>query len=542
MKFDDILVHIGEFGFYQKRLYLLLCMPAISVGCYMMMLVIIMATPQHRCQIPGYENDTYALQSEFHRTLVNASIPLADSDEDFLYDKCHIYTCNNGESAANCPIQNRTRTKCSSWVYDTETFHETFTSKTDLVCDDALKTSHAQMLFYFGVLVGDLGFGMIADIIGRKKTLYITVIILLGAAFGVAWAPTWTSFVILEFVIGAANHGAFIICCVLGLEMVGPSKRVWAGILVHAFFALGLVYLVGMGYFLRDWFWVQIAVAAPCAFYLTYWFVIPESPRWLISQTRYIEADKIIEKAARVNKKPLPPSLEKVNQEKDEKEADGRIWHLFSNRILLSRTLIVYFNWAVVSMIYYGVTMHTGNMNGDFYLNFFLLAVVEFPAYFISIALLDRWGRKRTHCACMLLGGIACVSTIFPVIFGGPDLQPLTLALAIVGKIGAAGAFGVIYVFSAELFPTVVRNAGMGSSSCVARVGGMLAPYVASSGDLVGGKFGKALPLVIFGAFSVSAGLMCLLLPETLHKKLPETIEDGINFNRGSKKDLYEKS
>ncbi|XP_033739920.1 organic cation transporter protein-like [Pecten maximus] len=542
MKFDDILIHIGEFGFYQKRLYLLLCMPAISVGCYMMMLVIIMATPEHRCQIPGYENDTFTLQNDIHRNLVNASIPLASPDDDFLYDKCHMYTCNDGQSAANCAIQNRTRIKCSSWVYDRETFHETFTSKTNLVCDDALKTSHAQMLFYFGVLVGDLGFGMIADIIGRKKTLYVTVVILLGSAFGVAWAETWVSFVVLEFVIGAANHGAFIICCVLGLEMVGPSKRVWAGILVHAFFALGLVYLVGMGYFLRDWFWVQIAVAAPCAFFLSYWFVIPESPRWLISQKRYSEADKIIERAARVNKKPLPPSLMKVNQEKDEKEADGRIWHLFSNKVLLSRTLIVYFNWAVVSMIYYGVTMHTGNMNGDFYLNFFLLAVVEFPAYFMSIALLDRWGRKRTHCACMLLGGIACISTIFPVIFGGPDLQPLTLALAIVGKIGAAGAFGVIYVFSAELFPTVVRNAGMGSSSCVARVGGMLAPYVASSGDLVGGKFGKALPLVIFGAFSVSAGLLCLLLPETLHKKLPETIEDGINFNKGSKKELYEKS
>lgn len=60
-------------------------------------------------------------------------------------------------------------------------------------------------------------------------------------------------------------------------------------------------------------------------------------------------------------------------------------------------------------------------------------------------------------------------------------IQPLTLALAIVGKIGSAGAFGVVYVFSAELFPTVVRNAGMGASSCIARVGGMLAPYVASS-------------------------------------------------------------
>jgi OCT family organic cation transporter-like MFS transporter 4/5 len=49
-------------------------------------------------------------------------------------------------------------------------------------------------------------------------------------------------------------------------------------------------------------------------------------------------------------------------------------------------------------------------------------------------------------------------------------LQPITVALAMLGKIGIAAAFAVIYVWSAEIFPTVVRNAGMGSSSAFARV------------------------------------------------------------------------
>ena len=57
-----------------------------------------------------------------------------------------------------------------------------------------------------------------------------------------------------------------------------------------------------------------------------------------------------------------------------------------------------------------------------------------------------------------------------------------TTVLAMLGKIGAAAAFLVVYVHTAELFPTEVRNAGMGSSSCMARIGGMIAPYIA---DLV---------------------------------------------------------
>lgn len=78
-------------------------------------------------------------------------------------------------------------------------------------------------------------------------------------------------------------------------------------------------------------------------------------------------------------------------------------------------------------MMYYGVTMHAGNMGGDFYLNFFLLAVVEFPAYSLAIFLLDRIGRKKLHCSFMVLGGLACLSTIFPVLFGD-KCKSLTLS------------------------------------------------------------------------------------------------------------------
>lgn len=74
--------------------------------------------------------------------------------------------------------------------------------------------------------------------------------------------------------------------------------------------------------------------------------------------------------------------------------------------------------------------MNVGNMGGDFYLNFFLLAIVEFPAYSICIGLLDRIGRKKLHCGCMLLGGFACLSTIFTVTFGGKGEYSKTYNIA----------------------------------------------------------------------------------------------------------------
>ena len=59
-------------------------------------------------------------------------------------------------------------------------------------------------------------------------------------------------------------------------------------------------------------------------------------------------------------------------------------------------------------------------------------------------------------------------------------LQWTGVALAMMGKLGIAGAFATLYIFSSEIFPTVVRNSGIGASSLCARVGGILAPYIAN--------------------------------------------------------------
>ena len=61
---------------------------------------------------------------------------------------------------------------------------------------------------------------------------------------------------------------------ITGLELVGPSKRVWTGILIHAFFAVGLCYLSGVSWLLRNWHLIQILVGGPCVLYLSYWWYV----------------------------------------------------------------------------------------------------------------------------------------------------------------------------------------------------------------------------------------------------------------------------
>ncbi|KAK3712392.1 hypothetical protein RRG08_002722 [Elysia crispata] len=106
------------------------------------------------------------------------------------------------------------------------------------------------------------------------------------------------------------------------------------------------------------------------------------------------------------------------------------------------------------------------------------------------------------------------------------------------GKFGTAGAFGTIYLYSTELFPTLILNSAIGASSSWARAGAMLAPYVAAQGTRSEGPLGRGVPLLVCGLLVLLAGLLSLLLPETLNWRLTETVEDAKNLNRYSSVDV----
>ncbi|XP_060063685.1 organic cation transporter protein-like [Ylistrum balloti] len=529
---DDILKKIGEFGRYQIWLFVLLCLPSTSNGCYMMMMILLAYTPKHRCKIPGYENDTWAVQGSYHSSLINYTIP--DSEDDFYdYDRCHMYKYSGNTT-------DTIRTRCSAYVYDKEIFDETIVTRGDLVCEQGMKPAHAQVVFYVGVMIGDLFFGQLSDSIGRSKTLLITSIILLLSSVGTAFAPDFYSFTVLQFIVGASNHGMFVLVCVLCIELIGPSRRMVAGVSIHVLFPFGLFWLAAAGYLFRTWWAIQLAVGVPCAIYVAYWWLMPESPRWLISQGKYGEAEQILRKVAEKNGTQYP---EKYDLSQLEQHKPGRMWQLFTHKTLAWRTLIIFLNWFSIAQIYYGVTIHMKNLGGNFYFKFIMLALVEIPAVAITLLMLSKIGRKKVHAFFMILAGVSCLLTIFTVIIGGPSFEPATLALCCLGKLGAAAGFSIIYVYSSELFPTVVRNGGMGASSCVARFGSMSAPYIAKIGDSVGSMYGQAIPLIVFGLIALAAGTLTLLLPETWNRRLPDTIQDGIRFGKEfdqNKKDYTE--
>lgn len=119
----------------------------------------------------------------------------------------------------------------------------------------------------------------------------------------------------------------------------------------------------------------------------------------------------------------------------------------------------------------YGLTLNTGNFGGSFYLNFILIALVEIPAVGLTILLSVKFdiGRRWILTVAYFLCGT--LNLIIALLQGiGNDVfierwNTLIITLAMGGKFAIAGAYAVLQLFTAEQFPTVIKNSGLGYKS-----------------------------------------------------------------------------
>jgi len=328
------------------------------------------------------------------------------------------------------------------------------------------------------------------------------------------------------------------------LEVMGPAYRTGAGMMICLFFAVALMILSVLSYFFNSWFELALVTSLPFTLLVTYWWFVPESPRWLLSTGRIDEAEVVVQKIAKWNKKDIPANFvhqlaSKSHDNKNEessrflfdkdletemdKKSHASILTLIRHYPIGRRNfLLITFNWLANAMVYNGLSYYSANLNVSSHLGFFISSAVEVPSYFFGWYYMDKWGRRWILFVTMMLGGLSCISCMFVPV----DADPWwTVGLAMIGKFNIALSFCVIYVYAGELMPTVVRSQAMGISSFVAGIGLLVFPYINTLGTI-----NRILPLVINGTFSCLGGIAALFLPETLWRHLPNTLDEGESF------------
>lgn len=436
----------------------------------------------------------------------------------------------------------------------------TIVTEWTLVCSRAALRPLMATLYFAGVAVGALSCGLLADRLGRRAVMLGCLVgqAVLGVA--VSFAPNLVAFAVLRTLHGVFVQGLQGSTFTLLLELFPAGLRTAVGVVLEIYWALGLAGLAGLAYMLPHWRDLQLAVSAPTLATLLLAPWIPESRLWLASrghsppfrrglpghgsyrdkkhEEEEVDANHSSKDVAKDVAKDGGKDVDKADsrdytddvrqQVACERIAGATTKDLVTKSGLLLYTLCMNAIWLTVPLSYYVTTFGMPRLTGDRFANFAVGAALEVVAYSLTFVALSRLGRRLPLAAVLASSAVACFAVAF-ILVGSPSDGGLAALLLVLGcKALLVSAFCTLFLYTGELFPTAIRSAALGVCGFVGRVGNLLSPQVVHLGD----EGNKWAPFVLIGALLLAAAMCTTLLPETLGRELPATVEEARALRR----------
>ncbi|CAN9497608.1 unnamed protein product [Ophioblennius macclurei] len=518
---------LGSWGPYQRKQFALLCFLAVPAGFCLLCIIYLLADTPHHCRIPERSN----LSQEW----MEASIPVEVAGQS-VRSSCSRYELDavrnlsflgvkpildlNQSGPGFSPSTLKQEGCRDGWTYDTEYYQSTVVTEFNLVCSDEWRRPLTSLAFFIGGLFGCLLTGRISDRFGRKPAMFGAIGILSISSVAMAFAPSWPVFTVLFFLLGMGQISSYIVVFVLGSElMIGETRILFSSLCLPFAYVFASLLMTCSAHLVRNWRFLSLIMAVPGLACVPIWWLISESPRWLLSQGRLQEAECLLRSAARQNRVEPPSvifasrSVEKVQSQKSESLG---FMDLLKATNIRNISVILWIIWFSVNISYFGVALNSSSLSGNPYLNYFLLSVVELPAYAGSCLAARRLPRRLSFILSGLLGSVALLLIQVTL-----HCQPaVTLSLVLIGKFGVVISAGILYIYTGELSPTGIRNTAMCACATFARVGSALSPYLMQLA-----VFNQFLPWIFVGGLSLLSVVLCFFLPETFRQALPDTIQ-----------------
>ncbi|SDD95011.1 MFS transporter, putative metabolite:H+ symporter [Paracoccus isoporae] len=334
-------------------------------------------------------------------------------------------------------------------------------------------------MFFLGMFVGAFVFGRVADVMGRRNVLLLTVAA--DAVFGLAsvFAGDFTLLLFLRFLTGIAVGGTLPVDYAMMAEFLPPKNRGRWLVLLEGFWAIGTIVVALTAWIASaygaeaPWRWIFLVAALPAliGIFLRIW--VPESPMYLLRKGRQDDARRVVNRVLATNGAEKLPHDTELTLTAPPEGAPGSI---FSGSLLM-RTTGIMAVWFLVSLSYYGVFIWVpgwlaaegmGWVRGYGFL--VILALAQIPGYALAAYGVERWGRRATLMGFLLASAAGCF--LFTL-----SLNPALVALSLIlMSFALLGSWGALYAFTPELYPTNLRGTGMGTASAIARLGGLFAP------------------------------------------------------------------
>ncbi|CAG2162928.1 unnamed protein product [Oppiella nova] len=381
------------------------------------------------------------------------------------------------------------------------------------VCHRAHLASMSQVFYMLGYFVSGLIFSHYSDKYGRRPIIFTSFIIEIIGIVSCILSPNIYFYSISRFFVGMV------------IENCGPKYRADIYVLTDIGWVLGYAAIPGLAYWLRDYRYMQLTSLIATIFLLLWYYLLCESPRWLLSTGRIGRAEHILRKALKTNGlsdenlgdqlKGLSEYLQNV-QSSDKSKQNHTVLDLVKTSNLRKISMIMWYTHAVVALLYYGISLNMSDFGGNFYITFLLSGLVELPSQLLTVVFFRLFGRRLLFSTFLTITSVSCLAII------GSRAEWLTVLLALIGKFGVNSAWNVMAVVGPELYPTVIRHRGMGVAQVVGRLGSISAPYMKNLAAI----HGLAPVMILYGVLSGVGALIVLLLPETKGREIPDTIEE----------------
>lgn len=545
MPFAELLELVGSTGRFQIVHVILLCIPVLMMASHNLLQNFVASVPHHYCN--AHTNLSQSQLSPEETLLI--TVP---KDQRGKPQKCQRYitpqwhllpmngTSSSGEQGDTQDGLDTELQGCTDgWFYNLTERSSTIISDWDLVCDLRSLKQMGQTVYMGGVLVGALFFGILSDRYGRRILLLLSNLLMAVSGTCASFSNSFSLFCLFRFGCGMALSGLGLNTFSLIVEWIPTRVRTVVGTITGYSYTVGQLILAVLAYFIRDWRWLTLAVSLPFyVFFLVAWW-FHESSRWLVLNHKPEAAIKNLKSVAKFNgrskegeKIDIKMLHESMKKEMSGSQGSYSVLDLFRTPTMRTMTVCLSAVWLSTSFAYYGLAMDLQKFGVDIYLIQVIFGAVDIPAKVIMSVSMTVLGRRPSQCGALIIAGITVlINVLVPT-----DKQTLRTCLAVLGKGCLAASFNCCYLYSGELFPTIIRQNGMGFVSMMARVGAMVAPMVLLTVDYL-----PWLPGIIYGGAPIISGVAGMFLPETLGAPLPDTIQDVEDMGSGRRSKMVPK-
>lgn len=520
-KLDENYIY-GRWGPYQTIQAVLVYILLWASGFQLLIGVFIAYRPEYECAATNHVN----------QSLLNDSYFIKD-------EKCQIKIFQN---ATNGLVLKSVEQCTSGFKYSLDK-QSTIVTEFDLICDRANLAELLQTLIMAGQLVGSACTSSLSDRVGRKTVHLGCNLLTLILGISVAFSPNYTMLAALKFILGLLLQGMMLPGAVFTIELFPEDTRFWCELFGALFWTTGLCIMSAIAYLMQSYSWRYLQIALSCFSLLSliqYKFQ-DESLRWLMVNGKTKEVDRVLHKVAKWNKldylelrRNVMKKMEVFNEEKLDVEESllelkyesltvekYSIFTILRNKSVLLISLLMCFAWMTDSLTYFSLTLTSTSLAGNRFLNFFLSACMEYLSLVIEYPMLRRYGRRTASIVFHSMAGIfLAIATVLNHVAGGNEsITLLSVIATFIGKMWSTGGYSVVYLFTPELFPTNLRNVGLGLCSTISKIGAMITPFVGTLAAHI-----PWAPGTIFSIMSFVVALTTLYLPETRGIDLPSTL------------------